>query len=208
MTQRQVFPPFGLRARALRCGRGGMPIGPALDFQRAAGTGLVLTGPNGVGKSTLLLTLAGLLPPLGGTLELSGTDPEAGPSVHYCAHRNAVRARLRVAETLSFWRALNGATGLDVAAALNRVGLAQLARLDAGYLSAGQQRRLALARLLVSARPVWLLDEPTAALDAAGHRLVATLLVEHLAAGGIAIVATHDALAVPGLDTLALEPAP
>jgi len=204
MTQRQVFPPLSLHLRALACGRGGMVLVEGLDLVVPAGTGLLLRGPNGAGKSTLLMTLAGLIPPLGGAVELAGQDGEAGPAIHYCGHRNAVRPRLGVAETLAFWTAVNGASGLGVADALERVGLARQARLDAGHLSAGQQRRLALARLLVTARPVWLLDEPTAALDAEGHGLLEAMLAEHLAAGGLAVVATHETLDLAGLRTLDL----
>jgi len=161
-----------------------------------AGTGLMLRGANGAGKSTLLLTLAGLLAPLSGTIALEGFDAEEGPAFHYCGHRNGVRSRLTTEETLTFWRDLNGRPALGIEAALERVGLSRQAGLDAAYLSAGQQRRLALARLLVSARPVWLLDEPTSALDAAGQALLADLVKSHLAEGGMAVIASHDAIAV------------
>lgn len=204
MTQRQVFPRLFLRTSDLACGRGGMVLARNLALAVAPGTGLLLRGPNGAGKSTLLLTLAGLLPPLAGTIEIEGHDPEAGKVLHHCGHRNAVRARLGVAETLKFWAAINGATGMPAEAALERVGLGRLARLDAAYLSAGQQRRLALARLLVSRRPLWLLDEPSAALDAEGQALLGSLLEEHFAAGGLAVIATHDAIAADGLATLTL----
>jgi len=204
MTQRQVFPALSLRTLALDCGRGGVALVEKLDLDLPSGTGLLLKGANGAGKSTLLLTLAGLLPPLSGRVDLVGHDPEAGPALHYCGHRNAVRPRLGVEDTLAFWQALNGASGLSLAQALARTGLGHSARLDAGYLSAGQQRRLALARLLVSRRPIWLLDEPNAALDADGQALLATLVGEHLSEGGLAIIATHDAIAVPGLRTLTL----
>lgn len=204
MTQGQVYPPVSLFAERLAAGRGGTVLVEDLAFSVAPGRALLLRGPNGAGKSTLLLTLAGLLPPLCGRFALEGHDPEDGPVLHYCGHRNAVRARLRVEETLRFWAALNGETGLGVTQALARVGLQHAAKLDAGYLSAGQQRRLALARLLVSRRPVWLLDEPNAALDADGHALVATLLAGHLAEGGIAVIATHDDIAIEGIETLTL----
>jgi heme exporter protein A len=204
MTQGQAFSPTLLKVQGLAVGRGETVLARELDFEVAGGTGLLLRGPNGAGKSTLLLTLAGLLAPMDGGVEVTGHDEEDGPALHYCGHRNAVRARVSVLETLGFWAALNGRTGIELGAALERVGLAKAARLDAGYLSAGQQRRLVLARLLVSRRPVWLLDEPTAALDAAGRELLATLLAEHLAAGGLAVIATHDDIEVPGLTTLTL----
>ena len=208
MTQRQVFPPIVLRAQGLSCGRGGVALAEGLSLAVAAGTALLLTGPNGAGKSTLLLTLAGIVHPLAGTIAIDGADPDLR-AVHYCGHRNAIKPRLSVAENLSFWAALNGDEGLTVDEALDRIGLGPLAGLDAGYLSAGQSRRLALARLLVSPRPVWLLDEPTAALDMEGHALVTGLIEAHLDMGGVAVAATHDpiALADPArLGTLALGP--
>lgn len=204
MTQRQVQQQIRLEVRGLACGHGETVLASNLDFAVDAGGGLLLRGPNGAGKSTLLLTLAGLLPTLAGRIDFTGHDPDSGPVLHHCGHRNAIRARLTVCETLAFWAAINGTTGLDVATALDRVGLARIAALDAGYLSAGQQRRLALARLLVSHRPVWLLDEPTAALDAQGQVLLAALLADHLAQGGLAVIATHDAIALDGLETLTL----
>jgi heme exporter protein A len=204
MTQRQVHPAVSLKVQGLAVGRGDTILARAINFTVAPNEGLWLRGPNGAGKSTLLLTLAGLLPPIEGQIDLAGKDPEDGPILHYCGHRNAVRPRITVGATLAFWAAINGGTGLAVEVALARVGLSNAAALDAGYLSAGQQRRLALARLLVSRRSVWLLDEPSAALDAEGHRLVAELVAEHLGNGGIAVIATHDDLAVPGLSTLTL----
>lgn len=204
MTHRQVFSPIRLQTHGLACGRGDAVLAENIALDLGPGTGLVLRGPNGSGKSTLLVTLAGLLPPLAGSVALDGHDPDDGPGLHYCGHRNAVRARLSVADNLQFWIALNGATGLSATAALERVGLARAGGLDAGYLSAGQGRRLVLARLLVSRRPLWLLDEPTAALDAAGQALLVELLTEHLADGGLAVIASHDPIAVDGLSVLTL----
>lgn len=204
MTQRQVFPQVSLKAEGLAVGHGEAVLADNLSIALSGGEGMLLRGPNGAGKSTLLLTLAGLLPALSGRIAISGHDPEDGPALHHCGHKNAVRARLGVSETLEFWAAINGRTGMAPAAALDRVGLGRMARFDAGYLSAGQQRRLALARLLVSRRPLWLLDEPSAALDAEGHALLAELLADHLASGGLAMIATHDDLGVGGLATLNL----
>jgi len=201
MTERQVFSPLSLRATGLVCGRGAVPLTTTLTFSAASGQCLLLRGPNGAGKTTLLLTLLGLVRPLAGTVLLDGADPEA-PSIHYCGHRNAIKPRLSVRENLSFWAAVNGPTGIAVDAALARMGLGTLADLDAGYLSAGQMRRLALARLLVSQRPVWLLDEPTAALDAEGHDLVTHLIDRHLDMGGTAIAATHDPITLPDPDRM------
>lgn len=204
MTQGQFPSQLFLEIEGLACGRDGHALVSSLSLRLEPGTGLLLRGPNGSGKSTLLLTLAGLLPPLSGRLDYPGHDPDQGPALHYCGHRNGVRPRLTVAETLEFWIAINGDHGLSRDEALAKVGLGKAARLDAGYLSAGQQRRLALARLLVSPRPLWLLDEPTAALDADGQALVAGLVADHLAQGGSAVIATHDDIAVPGLATLVL----
>lgn len=197
MTSRQVFPPLTLRAAGLVCGRGGMALTHDLTLAVGPGRCLLLRGPNGSGKTTLLLTLAGIVAPLEGSFALEGADAETGPNLHYCGHRNAVKSRLTVAENLGFWAAVNGATGMAVAGALDEVGLGRLGTLDAGYLSAGQSRRLALARLLVSLRPLWLLDEPTAALDTEGHELVTRLIDRHLDMGGSAVAATHDPITLP-----------
>jgi len=204
MTQGQVQQRINLRTQGLACGRGDTPLATDLSLSVPAGSALLLRGPNGVGKSTLLLTLAGLLHPLSGSIVFEGADPEAGPFIHHCGHRNAVRSRLTVLQTLKFWADINGPGDLSLATALDRVGLGRTADLDAAYLSAGQERRLVLARLLVSPRPVWLLDEPGAALDAAGRDLLATLLADHIERGGLAVIATHDDIALPQTATLTL----
>ncbi|MEQ9635123.1 MAG: heme ABC exporter ATP-binding protein CcmA [Devosia marina] len=204
MTQRQVQHQIQLKTQGLACGRGDAVLAADLSLKVAAGSALLLRGPNGAGKSTLLLTLAGLLHPISGNVVFEGADPEAGPFIHHCGHKNAVRPRLSVIQTLKFWADINGRSDVTPATALDRVGLGRTARLDAEYLSAGQQRRLVLARLLVSPRPVWLLDEPSAALDAAGRDLLAALLADHLGSGGLAVVATHDDIALPGAATLTL----
>lgn len=204
MIRGQAQHRLSLEAQGLACGYGETMLAEGLSFTVPSGSGLLLRGPNGSGKSTLLLTLAGLLQPLAGSIALVGHDPDDGPALHHCGHRNAVRARLTVRQTLDFWADINGRSGVDPEAALERVGLGRIAKLDAGYLSAGQQRRLVLARLLVSQRPVWLLDEPSAALDADGQGLLETLVDAHLDTGGIAIIATHDAIAGGRLQTLTL----
>lgn len=204
MIERQVHAPLCLKTFALGVGRGETVLASDIALSVPAGTGLMLRGPNGAGKSTLLLTLAGLLSPLEGSVTLEGHDEDLGPAFHHCGHRNAIRPRLTASETLEFWRGVNGNPSMPVPEALDRVGLARQARLDAAYLSAGQQRRLALARLLVSARPVWLLDEPTSALDAEGQKLLAELIGDHLAQGGIAVLASHDVIALDGLAVFTL----
>lgn len=205
MTERQVHSPLCLKTFALGVGRGETVLARDIALSVPAGSGLLLRGPNGAGKSTLLLTLAGLLDPLEGSVVLEGHDEDFGPAFHHCGHRNAIRPRLTAVETLEFWCGINGNAAMPVAEALDRVGLARQAKLDAAYLSAGQQRRLALARLLVSARPVWLLDEPTSALDTEGQKLLAQLIGDHLAAGGIAVIASHDAIALEDLAVFTLE---
>lgn len=200
MTDWQVFSPLVLRAQGLSCGRGGMTLSEGLDFSLEAGKCLLLRGPNGAGKTTLILTLAGIVSPMEGEFALVGADEDEGPQLHYCGHRNAIKARLSVIENLTFWAAVNGPTGLPPVEALERVGLGAIAGLDAGYLSAGQSRRLALARLLVSQRPLWLLDEPTAALDIEGHSLVETLIDGHLDQGGMVVAATHDPITLKDAD--------
>lgn len=205
MTEGQVHSPLCLKTFALGVGRSDTMLARDIALSVPAGRGLMLRGPNGAGKSTLLLTLAGLLSPLEGSVVLEGHDEDIGPAFHHCGHRNAIRPRLTAVETLEFWCGINGNPAMPVAEAIDRVGLKRQAKLDAAYLSAGQQRRLALARLLVSARPVWLLDEPTSALDAEGQKLLAGLIEDHLAAGGIAVIASHDAIAVDGLVVFTLE---
>jgi heme exporter protein A len=210
MTPRQVFPPLTLRTTGLVCGRGGMALTQQLTVSATSGQCLLLRGPNGSGKTTLLLTLAGIVAPLAGGFALEGGEADA-QNLHYCGHRNAIKPRLSVLENLAFWRAVNGPTGQPALTALEEVGLAALAGLDAGYLSAGQTRRLALARLLVSHRALWLLDEPTAALDVEGHDLVTRLLDRHLDMGGLAIAATHDPITLPDpsrMETLVLGARP
>ncbi|MEQ1771369.1 MAG: heme ABC exporter ATP-binding protein CcmA, partial [Devosia sp.] len=150
---------------------------------------------------------AGILHPDEGAVTSDTTET---PDLHVLGHGSAVKARLTVRENLDFWRILYGPTGMDTAAALDRVGLAHAAGFDAEILSAGQTRRLALARLLVSRRAVWLLDEPTAALDSEGSRLVGEMIDAHAQSGGAVIVATHErlALTVPHRSLRLGSPAP
>ncbi len=183
-------PPPLVAARDLALARGGRQLFAGLALAVRPGELLALRGPNGAGKSSLLRALAGILTPAAGTVE----RPAA---LHLLAHAAGVTARLTLAENLAFWRTLNGPGGLAPEAALDSVGLGGLGGIAAGHLSAGQTRRLALARLIVSDRPLWLLDEPLAALDAAGAALVARLVAERLRRGGAVVAATHDDLPVP-----------
>jgi heme exporter protein A len=167
-----------------------------VDFEVAGGNLLALVGPNGAGKTTLLRLIAGLLRAAEGRLELAGgeADTPIGEQVHYVGHQDALKPSLSVAENLNFWAAFLG--GKSSAGGLEAVGLEGLADLPAAYLSAGQRRRLALARLLCAPRPIWLLDEPTAALDAASQEKLGELMRAHLATGGLIVAATHGPLPV------------
>jgi heme exporter protein A len=182
----------------LACVRGGRSLFQGLGFAVAAGEVLAVTGPNGAGKSSLLRLLAGLLPPAAGRIALEGGDPEqtVGTAAHFIGHLDAVKGALTVAENLGFTRALLGGGEMEVETALGLLGLERLAQFPARMLSAGQRRRLALARLLVSPRPLWLLDEPATALDAEGQETLAGLMARHLSGGGLAVVATHSELKI------------
>lgn len=187
-----------LRIDNLSVARGGVTVLAGLTFAVGAGQALVLRGPNGSGKTTLLRTLAGLQPPQGGTLDLS---PEA---VAYAAHADGLKSTLTVAENLAFWSAIYG--GPDPDRAIAALDLSALTRRRAGELSAGQKRRLGLARLLVTGRPLWLLDEPTVSLDVASVALFAGVVRDHLAQGGAAVIATHVDLGLPEARVLDLDP--
>jgi heme exporter protein A len=193
MAPKPPLPPALLLGSDLTLIRGGRTLFSGLTVHLSAGDVLAVEGPNGAGKSSLLLTLAGVLYAERGSVT---TEVGEAPDLHFLGYGSAVKTRLTVAENLTFWRTMYGPTGIGVPEALERVGLAHTAALDAGVLSAGQTRRLGLARLLVSKRAVWLLDEPTASLDTAGNLLVQDMIDEHAKAGGAAIVATHDPLAI------------
>jgi heme exporter protein A len=198
-----------LVAEGLRCVRGGREVFAGVGFRVSAGAALVVTGPNGAGKSSLLRLLAGLLRPAEGEARLLGGEGDLtlAEQAHFVGHLDPVKPSLAVAENLSFWtRFLGGGAGLPVAAALAALGLDSLADLPAAYLSAGQRRRLSLARLLALARPVWLLDEPTAALDAPAQARFAELMRAHLGGGGLIVAATHAPLGLGPAQELRLGP--
>jgi heme exporter protein A len=190
MTASAALPPRILKATGLASRRGERLLFEGIDFELRAGEMLLLRGANGSGKTTLLLVLAGLLQPQSGRCELAGAE-DGDADIHYLGHAAAVSGRLTVAENLRYWTAICGGDGALLAPTLEAIGLARIADLDADLLSAGQRRRLALGRLLCAERPLWLLDEPTNALDSAGEQLVATLIDAHLHRGGLVVAATH-----------------
>jgi heme exporter protein A len=179
--------------------RGGEAVFTNVGFLLGEGQALVVIGPNGSGKSTLLRIIAGLLPAASGRVTFEGGG-EAFPTVasacHYLGHQNAMKPTLSVTENLCFWRDFCGETKLTTEEALEVVGLAGIGHLPFGYLSTGQRRRAAIARLLVSHRPLWLLDEPTAGLDNASAQRFSGLMAAYCRDGGILIAATHLPLGI------------
>ncbi len=172
-----------LKVKDLAVSRGSITVLEGLNFCLSAGQALILRGPNGSGKTTLLRTLAGLQPPVTGQIE---TDPD---SIAYAAHADGLKPTLSVRENLEFWASVFGTS--SIAPAVNAFTLDALLDRPAGALSAGQKRRLGLARLLVTGRPIWMLDEPTVSLDTASVERFAETIRAHLAAGGSALLATH-----------------
>ncbi|MBA3447952.1 MAG: heme ABC exporter ATP-binding protein CcmA [Pseudaminobacter sp.] len=196
-----------LIAEGLSGERGGEPVFSGIGFALDSGRSLIVTGPNGSGKSTLLRIVAGLLPPASGEIRIEGGGEDfssVAAASHYLGHQNAMKTALTVAENLGFWRDFCGEPHLGVDEALEMIGLGSIGHLPFGYLSTGQRRRAAIARLLVSYRPVWLLDEPTAGLDKASETQFTALMRAHLEDDGIIIAATHVALGLDGAEELAM----
>ena len=191
-----------VRASGLGVERGGRRLFADLSFEVASGESLLVMGPNGAGKSSLLRALAGLLDFAAGQVAIEGGDEDSslGEQAHYLGHSDAMKGALTARENLDFWAGMlgGGPKALDAGAALERFGLAHVLDFPVEALSAGQKRRVALARLLVAPRPLWLLDEPTNSLDAAAQDRLKAAMAAHLADGGLIIAATHAALGLDG----------
>lgn len=190
-----------IEAKALAIERGGRIVFTNIGFRLRAGEALAVLGPNGAGKSSLLRALAGLLPLAQGEIRVPERERLA-ELCHYVGHADALKPSLTVIENLEFWTALLARESAPAAAgridsALDRLGLAQIADLPCAYLSAGQKRRAALARLIAVERPLWLLDEPMTALDANSQKTLSAIMQAHLEAGGMIIAATHAPLPLP-----------
>tara|TARA_R110000868_G_scaffold37785_3_gene133227 strand:- start:9453 stop:10088 length:636 start_codon:yes stop_codon:yes gene_type:complete len=202
----EVSTPNRLVAHDLACQRGGRKVFSHLSFVAEAGVALIVTGPNGAGKSSLLRLIAGLLDKADGSLSFEGGGPDASlaEQTHYIGHLDALKGAMSVRETLTFWADFLGGSAPDTARAREIFDLDGLIDLPVAYLSAGQKRRLSLARLLIAPRALWLLDEPGVALDAASLARLASAIDAHLGAGGIVVAATHQPLGISSSATLDL----
>ena len=194
-----------LVADGLAARRGGERVFEGIGFALAAGEGMLVTGPNGAGKSTLLRVLAGFLRPAAGSARIEGIGDGAADiaaHAHFLSPLNAMKPALTVRENLAFWRGFGDLPWQSVEDALDRIALGHVVDAPFSDLSTGQRRRVAIARLLLNRRPVWLLDEPTSGLDRGAEAAFTALVADHLAEGGIAIAATHLPIGVPGMKTL------
>lgn len=191
-----------LLVEGLTVERGGRIVLDNLTFSLGAGEAILVTGRNGAGKSTLIRALCGLLPANGGQITYALADDKVrGPeTIHYLGYEDALKPTLSVGENLAFWAAMLGGPSSRSAtpsAALAALGIARLEKLPAAYLSAGQKRRVALARLLLTPRPIWLLDEPMIALDTTAQATLTGLMAHHLNEGGAILAASHQQIDLP-----------
>lgn len=191
-----AFPAMRLLADGLACQRGGRIVFRGLDIMLQGGEALIVTGPNGAGKSSLLRMLAGLVDLAQGSLTFEGGESEKalGEQTHYVGHLDALKAAMSVRQTIQFWSDFLGGVERDIEHVLAAFDLSELVNLPVAYLSAGQRRRLSLSRLLVAPRPLWLLDEPSVALDAVNLARLVSVMEVHLMRGGMIIAATHQTL--------------
>ncbi|MFD0916594.1 heme ABC exporter ATP-binding protein CcmA [Pseudahrensia aquimaris] len=181
-----------------------------LSFDVASGSALVITGENGTGKSTLLRGIAGLLPIEAGTVGLADKPEEFGEAsleelCHYLGPDNSMKGAMSVGENLAFWQDFAGQPFYEIEEALEMVGLGGLSSIPFSHLSTGMRRRASIARLLISYRPIWLLDEPTSGMDAVSQKQFADLMGAHLEDGGIVIAATHISLGLDNMQSLVLD---
>ena len=187
------------------CARGGRLLFDGVSFALGAGDALVVSGPNGVGKSSLIRIAAGLLPPVSGSVTVDG--PRG-----LMAELHALDPERRLIDALGFWAAIDGvarsAVTAAVSAALAEIDLAPIADIPVRLLSTGQRRRAALAPLIASGARLWLLDEPASGLDVAAVARLEAIIAAHRARGGAVLVATHQPLALPDAQTLALAGVP
>jgi len=194
--------PTQLSVKNLSCIRGGRTVFEGLGLRLKRGSGVELTGPNGAGKSSLLRVLAGFIAPAAGNISLEGGSDELsiGEQCHYIGHLNGVKRAFTVRENLEFWNEFlepeTASASTNVDHALETFGLAHLHDIPANLLSAGQSRRLGLARLALARRPVWLLDEPSVSLDEASRKALGRVIAAHMKSGGMVIAATHAPLGV------------
>lgn len=200
-----------LQMRELAVERGGRVLASGLSCALGPGEALIVAGPNGAGKSTLLQVVAGLLGAAAGTVALEGGGerwPDIGSASHFLSPANAMKAALTVRENLDFWQRFGGKAGRTIEEALVAVELPQTIDMPFGWLSTGQKRRIAIARLLLNYRPLWILDEPTSGLDTAAVDRFAALMQDHRRTGGMVLAATHLPLGLEGAQRLEIGGGP
>ena len=190
------MPSQTLKIENLTCIRGGREVFKDISFEINSGQALQITGLNGSGKTSLLRIIAGLIRFPSGQISYTGCNGEANLSkfCHYFGHSDSIKPALTVSENLNFWRSIMGNQIETISNSLETLGLSHLEKISASYLSAGQKKRLSLARLLVNKRPIWLLDEPTTSLDSAAMNTLTTIMTDHINSGGILLVTTHSPL--------------